>query len=156
MYQQHVHMKKHVDVVPVHMEKFCMDTRRAGRRGPHTLHTNNTHNAQHRTRKVSSPVLLTKICTRRVITCPRGSTKKPLDLTRFQFEKRSRTTRSRFLGSFALPEHTVQLQTHDRTTHRHAHTQHNEAKKGYKGTKLQRKMQAARKKWKMGSTSLEV
>ena len=35
----------------------------------------------------SSSVLLTKICPRRVITCPRGSTKKPMHVTYFQFEE---------------------------------------------------------------------
>ena len=40
----------------------------------HTLLTNKTQGkTQHRTRKVSSPVLLAKICPRRVITCFRGS-----------------------------------------------------------------------------------
>ena len=58
----------------------------------------------------SSSVLLTKICPRRVTTCPRGSPKKPLNLTRFQFENRSRTTRARFLQSFALPDEAVQFQ----------------------------------------------
>ena len=36
-------------------------------------------------RAVSSSVLLTKICPRRVITWPQRSTKKPTDLTHFQF-----------------------------------------------------------------------
>ena len=40
----------------------------------------------------------------------RGSPKKPLDVTHLKFEKRSNTARSRSLKSFALPEHTVQLQ----------------------------------------------
>ena len=69
----------------------------------------------------SSPVLLTKFCPRRVSTCPRGSTKKPVDVTYFQFENRSRTTRCRVLHLFASPEHTVQLQTHDTTTHTDTH-----------------------------------
>ena len=34
----------------------------------HTTHNTQTHNTQHRTRKVASSVLLTKICPRRVIT----------------------------------------------------------------------------------------
>ena len=58
----------------------------------------------------SSSVLLTKICPRKVIPYPRGSPKKPLDLTHFQFENRSRTTCSRFLQSFALPDEAVKLQ----------------------------------------------
>ena len=43
-----------------------------------------------------------------------------------KFENRSRTTRCRFLQSFAVPDKVVQLQTHDATTHthRHAHTPH--------------------------------
>ena len=41
---------------------------------------------------------------------PRGPPKKPLDLTRFQLENRSRTSCSRFLKSFALPDEAVQLQ----------------------------------------------
>ena len=41
---------------------------------------------------------------------PRDSPKKPLDLTHFQFENRSRTTCSRFLLSFALHDEAVQLQ----------------------------------------------
>ena len=45
----------------------------------------------------SSPVLPTKICPRTVITCFRGSPKKLFDLSHFQFESRSRTTRARFL-----------------------------------------------------------
>ena len=39
---------------------------------------------------------------------PRGQ--KPMHLTHFQLENRSRTTRSRFLKSFALPDEAVQLQ----------------------------------------------
>ena len=36
--------------------------------------------------------------------------KKPLDLTHLRFENRSRTTRSRFLQSFAIPDKAVQVQ----------------------------------------------
>ena len=51
----------------------------------------------------SSPVLLTKKSSRRVLTwSQRGSPKNPLDHTHFQFENRSRTTCHRFLQSFAL------------------------------------------------------
>ena len=58
----------------------------------------------------SSPVLLTKKSSRRVLTWPqRGSPKKPLELTHFQFENRSRTTCPRFLQSFALPKKAVQF-----------------------------------------------
>ena len=56
--------------------------------------------------KVSSPVLLTRICPRGF----RGSPRKPLDLTHFQFENRLRTTCSRFLQPFALPGTAVRLQ----------------------------------------------
>ena len=45
----------------------------------------------------------------RWITCFRGSQKKPLDLTHFQFENRSKTTCPRFLQSTALPDKGVQL-----------------------------------------------
>ena len=44
-----------------------------------------------------SPDLLTKFCPRRVITFPRGSPKKPLNLAQFKLENRSNTARSRFL-----------------------------------------------------------
>ena len=70
---------------------------------------------------------------------PRGSPKKPLDLTRFQFENRSRTTRCRFLQQFALPGEAVELQllwgnvggsvlranTTQHNTTQHNTTQHN-------------------------------
>ena len=49
---------------------------------------------------------LPKNCPRRVITWPQRF----MDLTHFQFEKRSRTTCSRFLQPFALPGKTVQFQ----------------------------------------------
>ena len=55
-------------------------------------------------------VLLTKICPHWDITCCRGSPKEPLDVTHFQFENRSRITRSRVLQSFALPDEAVELQ----------------------------------------------
>ena len=58
----------------------------------------------------SSSVLLTKKSSRRVLTWPqRGSPKKPLDHTHFQFENRSRTTCLRFHQSFALPDKAVQF-----------------------------------------------
>ena len=57
----------------------------------------------------SSPVLFAKKSSRRVLTWPqRGSPKKPLDHTHFQFETRSRTTCPRFIQSFALPDKAVQ------------------------------------------------
>ena len=55
--------------------------------------------------------------------------KKPLDLTHLRFENRSRTTRSRFLQSFALHDKAVQLQLSRRNFHLHTHTtQHNTTK----------------------------
>ena len=41
---------------------------------------------------------------------PQVHRKKPLDLTHSKFEKRSRTTRSRVLQSFALPDEPVHFQ----------------------------------------------
>ena len=65
-------MLPHAGVVPVHTVTFSMHTQ-AGRG--------------------SSPVLLTRICPRKVLTGPQGaSPEKPLDLTHFQFENKSRTT----------------------------------------------------------------
>ena len=52
----------------------------------------------------SSSILLTKFAHVELSHDPRGSPKKPLDVTRFQFDNRSRTTCSRFLKSFALPD----------------------------------------------------
>ena len=51
-------------------------------------------------------------------TCPRGSPKKPLDLTHFKFENKSNTARPRFLQSFVLPQHTVELQLSQRKLRR--------------------------------------
>ena len=48
-----------------------------------------------------------------------------MDVAYFQFENRSRTTRCRVLHVFASLEHTVQLQTHDTTTHTDTHTPNN-------------------------------
>ena len=59
----------------------------------------------------SSPVLLIKKNSRRVLTwSQKGSPKKPLDHTHFQFENKSRTTCPRFLQSFAFPDKAVQFQ----------------------------------------------
>ena len=74
----------------------------------HTWHTNNTHtthyaqthNTEHAKRHRQFCFL--KFAHVGLSLDPRGSPQKPLDLTRFQFENRSRTTRSRFLSSFAL------------------------------------------------------
>ena len=77
----------------------------------HTLHTNNTHNAQRTTQNTQSGIVssLTKFANEGLSLDPRGSPKKPLDVTRFQYENRSRTTCSRFLQSFTLPAKIVQL-----------------------------------------------
>ena len=45
-----------------------------------------------------------------LITCPTGSTKKPMDLTHLKFENNSRTTCSPFLRTLALPHGAVELQ----------------------------------------------
>ena len=63
-------------------------------------HNEQTHNTQHRTRKVAS----SKFDHVGLSLDPRGSPKKPLDLIHVQFEKRSRTTCPRVLQSFALLE----------------------------------------------------
>ena len=62
--------------------------------------------------------------TRRVITCCREvHRKKPLVLTHSRFENRSRTTRSRVLQSFALPDEAVELHFYrEGTTHTYAPT----------------------------------
>ena len=53
---------------------------------------------------------LSEKSSRRVLTWrQRGSPKKPLDQTHFQFENRSRTTWPLFLHSFALPDEAVQF-----------------------------------------------
>ena len=73
--------------------------------------THTTHSAQHRTRKVASSVVLTEnLPTYGCLLTPEVHRKIPLDLTRFQFENRSRTTCPRFLQSFALPDESVQFQ----------------------------------------------
>ena len=82
--KRHAHMLKH-------MCAWCRHTRgRFERTHGHFL---NPHTGS----RGSSPVLPTKICPRTVITCFRGSPKKLFDLSHFQFESRSRTTRARFL-----------------------------------------------------------
>ena len=65
-----------------------------------------------------------------------------MHVTYFQFESRSRTTRCRVLHLFASPEHTVQLKTHDTTTHTDAHThnttQHSTAQNRTRHTEAKR------------------
>ena len=59
---------------------------------------------------VSSSVLLTENGHVEFSLAPeRGSPKKPQYLTHLTFENKLNTARSRFLRSFALPEHTAQL-----------------------------------------------
>ena len=58
----------------------------------------------------SSPVLLTKFAHVGLSRAPEVHRKKPLDRTHFQFENRSRTTHSRALQSFALPDKAVRFQ----------------------------------------------
>ena len=66
----------------------------------HTTHTAQTHNTQHRTRKVASPVLLTKFPTKGYHLTPEAHQRTPWIL--HVFSLRSRTTCSRFLQSFSL------------------------------------------------------
>ena len=68
---------------------------------------------------------------RRIITCFREvHREKPLVLTHSRFENRSRTTRSRVLQSFALPDEAVELHfilrdtTHNTQPLKHTTTQH--------------------------------
>ena len=93
---------------------------------PHTTHKRTTHNTQHaRWHRVQlgrferthggeveghRQFCLPKFAHVGLSLDRRGSPKKPLDLTRFQCEKRSRTTCSRFLQSFALPGKAVEFQ----------------------------------------------
>ena len=67
-----------------------------------------THNTEYA--RCHRQFCLPKFAHVRLSVVPRGSPKKPFDLTHFQFENRSRTTCSRFLQSFALPDKVVQLQ----------------------------------------------
>ena len=79
----------------------------------HQQHTHTTHNAQ--THNTEHARWHRQFCVPQFAHVglsldPRGSPKKPLYLTRFQFEDRSRTTCSRFQQSFALLDKVVQLQ----------------------------------------------
>ena len=87
----------HGDVLNLHTEVFWTDTRERGE--------------ERKERGGGSPsVLLTKKSPRRVLTWPpQVHHKKPLDLTHSRFENRWRTTRSRVLQSFALPDEAVEL-----------------------------------------------
>ena len=65
---------------------------------------------------------------REVITCFKGSPKEFFgSFSFFKFENRSRTTCSRFLRSFALPDEAVQLQTAQHSTAQHSTAQHSTA-----------------------------
>ena len=79
------HVFQHI--LNVHTETFWTDTRRGHRQ-----------------------FCLPKFAHVRLSLDPRGSPKKPLDLTRFQFENRSRTTRCHLVQSSVLPDKDVQLQ----------------------------------------------
>ena len=83
------HVLKHVRLVPVHTGTFWIHTWRAG---------------GHR------QCCLPKFAHVWSSLGPRGPPKKPMDLTHFQFENRSRATRCRFLKSFAVPDEAVQFQ----------------------------------------------
>ena len=61
-------------------------------------------NGHTESRAVSSSVLLGSSLG------PRGPPNKPMDLTHFQFENKSRATRCRFLQSFAVPDKAIQFQ----------------------------------------------
>ena len=76
----------------------------------HTTYTHKrtTHNTEHT--RCHHQFCLPKFAHVGLSLDPRGSPKKPLDLTQFKFEKRSRTTCSRFLQSFALPDKAFQFQ----------------------------------------------
>ena len=87
---------KHLDVLLVHRHtEAYWDPHAASFRVPHHTHTPHTP---------------TKMAHAEFSLGPRGSPKKPLDLAHFQFENKTRTTCSRFLQSFALPDEAVQLQ----------------------------------------------
>ena len=97
VYQQQVHMfytcervaGTHGDVLNVHTEAFWMDTHGGGGEGGEG--------------GGSTPVLLTKKSPRRVITwLERFTERNERILPIYRFENRSRTSRSRFLKSFAL------------------------------------------------------
>ena len=60
-------------------------------------------------REVSSSVLLTKICPRRVITCPKSSPKKRKNLTHFKFENKSPHGMFPVPSIIALPDEAVEL-----------------------------------------------
>ena len=96
------HVITHAGVVPVHTETFRTYTRgrfectHGGGRGE--------GRAGHR------QFCLPKFAHVRLSLDPRGSPKKPLVLTHSRSENRSRTTRSRVLQSFALPDEPVHFQ----------------------------------------------
>ena len=104
----------YVQNVPVYAgtTRTCVETcaRGAGTHGDVFERSHGDVLNPHTEGRGSSSVLLTKICPHMVITWPRGPPKKPVDLTHFQFENRSRATRCRFLQSFAVPDEAVQFQ----------------------------------------------
>ena len=87
----------------------------------------------------SSPVPLTKKSPRRILTCAREvHQRNPWMLPTLKFENRSRTTCSRFLQSFALPDKVVQLQFSSGTLRRESAT-------GWFGLSFTTKTQVSRK-----------
>ena len=75
------------------------------------LHTGTFRMYPRRKAGGSLSVLLTKICPHRFITWPRGSPKSNHKILQISSVRiRSRTTRARFLQSFALPDEAVELQ----------------------------------------------
>ena len=85
--------KKHVRVLPAY----------TGRSNTNGKRFESTHGG-------SSPVLLTRKAHVGSSRASEVHRKQPLNVAMFKFEKRSRTTCSRFLQSFALPDKAVKLQ----------------------------------------------
>ena len=90
-----------------HMQTTTKNNKKHHTHTHSTPTTHNAHNTEHA--KCHRQFCLPKFAHVRLSLDPRGSPKKPLDLTHVQFENRSRTTCSRFLQSFALPDKVVQL-----------------------------------------------
>ena len=88
----------HGDVLNLHTEVFWTDTRGRGRGKEGEGREVTVSSANHETAHVE------------LSRAPEVHRKKTLDVTHFQFENRSRTTRSRVLQLFALPDKAVQFQ----------------------------------------------
>ena len=106
--------RTHGSVLNRHTEVFWTDTRGRGRRGRRG-EGGVTISSAYQEKPTKSSHL-----------APQVHRKKPLDLTHSKFENRSRTTRSRVLQSFALPDEPVsnleKISTHN--THKHQHNTH--------------------------------